>query len=159
MHRNILEFQPLLLVNRRGKRELHSFAYKICHSVTGSLHFLFAFRLLWRKMCFKNGWHKKWYIKLLSKQMWSVFNAWKTTLYLFQLNWIEKHSPMACSGCGPTGDHHQDCEADGRNGGPGRWRRLVWEVEDKAHHAIPPGQHTLQSSSPFLHFSFKSVFH
>lgn len=37
------------------------------------------------------------------------------------------------------GDHHQNSEADGGPGGHGRWRRLVWEMEDKALCAFPPG--------------------
>lgn len=37
------------------------------------------------------------------------------------------------------GDHHQDGEADGRAGGPGRQRRLASEMEAKAHDAVPSG--------------------
>lgn len=37
------------------------------------------------------------------------------------------------------GDHHQDGEADGGPGEPGRWSSVAREVEDKADHAFPPG--------------------
>lgn len=37
------------------------------------------------------------------------------------------------------GDHHQNSEADGGPGEPGRWCRLAWEMEDKAYHAFPSG--------------------
>lgn len=38
-----------------------------------------------------------------------------------------------------AGDHHQDGQADGRAGGPGRQRRLASEMEAKAHDAFPSG--------------------
>lgn len=37
------------------------------------------------------------------------------------------------------GDHHQNGEADGGPGEPGRWSSVAREVEDKADHAFPPG--------------------
>lgn len=46
------------------------------------------------------------------------------------------------------GDHHQNSEADGGPGEPGRWCRLAWEMEDKAHYTFPSGD------EPFSFFYF-----
>lgn len=39
------------------------------------------------------------------------------------------------------GDHHQDSEADGGPGEPGRWCSLAREMEDKAYYAFPSGNY------------------
>lgn len=171
--RSISALQPLLLVNCRGKQKLHSFAWEISHSVTASFHFLFAVMLKPFQMFsfffffFRHNSSisisdenrcKVWSSSIL-KHM-SVNTKQQGVCFMMSGESCERwenHSPLCRSGCACAGDHHQDGEADGGPGGTGRRRRLAREVEDKAHHALPPGRRTQQTHTPNSLFSPISI--